>query len=70
MPKQLLDEARVSRKAFVVTCLAEAEEVDQKHWRSRTPDDCLTALELAMTIIRPATNGIGGRRRCARCWRR
>jgi hypothetical protein len=50
MPKQLLDEARVSRQAFEVTSLAQAEEADRKYWRSRTPDERLEALELSRQI--------------------
>ena len=50
MPKQLIEEARVSRRAFEVTSLAEAEEADRKYWRSRTPDERLAALELSRQI--------------------
>jgi hypothetical protein len=50
MPKQLLDEARVSRQAFEVTSFAEVEEADRKYWRSRTPDERLAALELSRQI--------------------
>jgi hypothetical protein len=50
MPKQLLDEARVSRQAFEVTTLAEAEKADLQYWRSRTPDERLAALELSRQI--------------------
>ena len=50
MPKQLLEEARVSREAFEVTSFAEAEEADRKYWRSRTPEERLAALELSRQI--------------------
>ena len=50
MPKQLLEEARVNRRAFEVTSFAEAEEADRKYWRSRTPDERLAALELSRQI--------------------
>jgi hypothetical protein len=50
MSKQLLDEARVNRQAFVVTSFAEAEEADRQYWRSRTPDERLAALELSRQI--------------------
>jgi hypothetical protein len=50
MPKQLLDEVRLSRQAFEVTTFAEAEAADQKYWRSRTPDERLAALELSRQI--------------------
>ncbi len=50
MPKQLLDEACVSRQAFEVTSLAEAEKADLQYWRSRTPDERLAALELSRQI--------------------
>ena len=36
MPKQLLDEARVDRRAFQATSFSEAEEADLKYWRSHT----------------------------------
>jgi hypothetical protein len=50
MPKQLLDEVRLSRQAFEVMTFAEAEAADQKYWRSRTPDERLAALELSRQI--------------------
>jgi hypothetical protein len=50
MPKQLLDEARVDRRVFTVTSLAEAEQADLEYWRSRTPDERLEALELSRQI--------------------
>jgi len=50
MPKQLLDEVRLSRQAFEVMSFAEAEVADQKYWRSRTPDERLAALELSRQI--------------------
>jgi hypothetical protein len=50
MPKQLLDEARLDRRAFSVTSLAEAEQADLAYWRSRTPDERLEALELSRQI--------------------
>ncbi len=50
MPKQLLDEARVDRRAFSVTSLAEAEKADLAYWRSRSPDERLEALELSRQI--------------------
>jgi hypothetical protein len=51
MPKQLLDEARVNRQAFVVTTFGEAEEADRQYWRFRTPDERLEALELSRQIV-------------------
>ncbi len=50
MPKQLTDEARVDRRAFSVTSLAEAEKADLAYWRSRSPDERLEALELSRQI--------------------
>ncbi len=50
MSKQLLDEAKVDRRAFSVTSLAEAEQEDLAYWRSRTPDERLEALELSRQI--------------------
>jgi hypothetical protein len=50
MSKQLLDEARVDRREFSVTSLAEAEKADLLYWRSRTPNERLEALELSRQI--------------------
>jgi hypothetical protein len=50
MPKQLLDEARVDRRAFSVMTFAEAEQADLLYWRSRTPNERLEALELSRQI--------------------
>ncbi len=50
MSKQLLDEARVDRRAFSVMSFAEAEEADLLYWRSRTPNERLEALELSRQI--------------------
>ena len=47
MPRQLLDEARVSRQTFEATSFAEAEEADRESWHSRAFDECLEALELS-----------------------
>jgi hypothetical protein len=63
MPKQLLDEARVDRRAFSVMSLAEAEQADQAYWRSRTPDERLEALELSRQIAYgydPTARGLSG----------
>ena len=50
MSDTLLDRARVDRRAFAVTTLAEAEQADRHHWRSRSPDERLEALELSRQI--------------------
>ena len=50
MPKQLLDKARVDRRAFSVMTFAEAEQADLLYWRSRTPNERLEALELSRQI--------------------
>ena len=50
MGEQLLDTARVDRRAFSVTTLSEAERDDHAYWRSRTPDERLAALELSRQI--------------------
>ena len=50
MSEQLLDQARVDRRAFSVTSLAEAEAADLAYWRQRTPDERLEALELSRQI--------------------
>jgi hypothetical protein len=61
MPKTLLQEARVSRTAFSVTTLADADKEDLAYWRSRSPEDRLTALELSRQITYgydPTTRGL------------
>jgi hypothetical protein len=61
MSKQLLDEARVDRREFSVTSLAEVEKADLLYWRSRTPDERLEALELSRQIAYgydPTTRGL------------
>ena len=61
MPDNLLDQARVDRRAFAVTSFAEAERADRAYWRSRTPDERLEALELCRQIAYgydPTTRGL------------
>jgi len=61
MSGTLLDNARVDRTAFSVTCFEEAERADREYWRSRTPDERLAALELSRQIVYgydPTTRGV------------
>jgi hypothetical protein len=61
MPDNLIDQARVDRRAFAVTSFAEAERADRAYWRSRTPDERLEALELCRQIAYgydPTTRGL------------
>jgi hypothetical protein len=46
----LLNETALSRAAFRVVGLAEADEADRAYWRSRTPEERLAALELCRQI--------------------
>jgi len=50
MSKTPLQEAKVDRRAFAVTTLAEADQADREYWRSRTPDERLEGLELSRQI--------------------
>ena len=61
MPDNLLDQARVDRRAFAVMSFVEAERADRAYWRSRTPDERLEALELCRQIAYgydPNTRGL------------
>jgi hypothetical protein len=51
MPDNLLDQARVDRRAFAVTSFAEEELGNRACWRSRTPDERLEPLELCRQIV-------------------
>jgi hypothetical protein len=50
MSEQLLDQARVDRRAFSVSSLDDAEKETLAYWRQRTPDERLEALELSRQI--------------------
>jgi hypothetical protein len=50
MRESLLDRVRVDRTAFQVTSFSEAEQMDRAYWRSRTPEERLSALELSRQI--------------------
>jgi len=41
----MADESSVDRFVFLVSSFAEAEEEDQAHWLSRTPQERLASLE-------------------------
>jgi hypothetical protein len=45
MPDNLLDQARVDRRALAVTSFTEAERADRAYWHLQTPDERLEALE-------------------------
>jgi len=61
MPKTLLQQATVDRRAFAVVSFAEAEREDRAYWRSRSPAERLEALELSRQIAYgydPNTRGL------------
>ncbi len=70
MPDNLLDQARLDRRAFAVAPFAEAEFVDRAYWRSRTPKERLEALELCRPIAygcAPAARGLARLFEVAEC---
>jgi hypothetical protein len=46
----LVQSSRMDKTAFSVMSFAEAAEDDRTYWRSRTPEERLTALELLRQI--------------------